>query len=122
MASVEWSGIPDRERDELIARLNRARTIDQEGKIHFEEVVFFEDVVGVLEAALTFPGDVPETEARRAVSAGLFAEGVEALDAENFTQQVEEHVVCFLDSDPRPYVLVSSVSARYLEGLGPAPV
>jgi|ERR687890_369642 hypothetical protein len=117
MALVEWSGILNRERDELVARLNRARTIDEEGKVHFEEEPFFEDVVGVLEPALTFPEEVPEIEARRAVGTALFAGETEVLDAETFKQVVEEQVVAFLASDPRPYVLVGSVSARYFEGL-----
>lgn len=114
---VEWSGIPNRERDELIARLNLARRMDGDGRISFEGEPFFDDVVGVLEAALEFPDGLPETEARRAVSAALFAEGVETLDAESMRRGIEEQVGAFLGATPSPYMLVGSVSARYFGGL-----
>lgn len=88
-----------------------------DGGNSFESEPFFEDVVGVLEAALKFPDDVPEVETRRAVSAALFDGGIETLDAEGMKRKIEERVVAFLDADPSPYVLVSSFSARYFEGL-----
>lgn len=117
MAIVEWEGITERDREMLITYLNEARRIDGDGRTYFEVKHFFDDVVGILESALSFPEGVPEAEARRAVSAALFAEGEEALDAETLRRRVERYVDEFLNSKPKPYVLVGSVSARHFDGL-----
>ncbi len=117
MALVEWKRIPERERDDLIARLNGAREIGEDGKPRFSGEPFFEDVVGVLESALELPDEIPEVEARRAVSAALFDEGAQYLDAERLRREIENYVAGFLDATPRPYVLVSSVSVEYFDEL-----
>jgi hypothetical protein len=118
MASVRWKGLTPRDREYLVMRLNEARKVGDDGSPRFEGEPFFDDVVGVLESSLSFPEGFPEAEARRAVGAALFAEGEEAFDTEGLRLEAERYVTEFLNSEPKPYVLVGSVSARYFDGLG----
>ena len=117
MALVEWRELAEHERQRLFARLGAAREIGEDGRPRYGGDPFFEDVIGVLEAALKFSAEIPEVEARRAVGAALFAEGTRALNAETFLREVERHVAAFLGTERRPYVLVGRILARHFEGL-----
>ena len=118
MTRVEWRGLSDSQRDELFARLNDARKVGQDGKPYYEGDPFFEDVVGVLQAALKFPEELPEAEARRVVGEALFAPEPRDLSAEGLSREIDEHVAEFLDAEPRAYMLVGSLSAKHFGGLG----
>ena len=121
--TVEWRGLSDSDREALIARLNQARRIEPNGRVRYERDPdlggdpYAEDAEGILTSALSFPDDVPASEARRAVRRALRSPGPRRLDVGALLGAVDAEVEEFREREPKTHVLVGALSSRYFGDL-----
>jgi hypothetical protein len=98
--------------DTLVPRLEALRTVDQAtGKVAFRGDLFFDDVVTILQRAITIEGDVPERDLMGIVYGALFrAAEAGPLQAGPLLGEISRGVRDFLEAPEKEFVLVTSLS------------
>lgn len=118
--SVRWNR-EEFDPDSLVARLEGLRVppnaaIDED--VHFEGDIFFDDVVTVLERALSFSETMTERDRRRLLAEALFGAARSGpLTADALLARVNRGAQKFFRKDPEEYVLATSLSFAYFPEL-----
>lgn len=86
------------------------------GAVTFADDPLFEDAALAVESGVEFVADIPESDRRGIVSAAMFT-APSPLTPGSLIGEINRRAQDFLREPERPYVLATSISARYFAGL-----
>ena len=101
----------------LVRKLNDARQKDPaSGEVTFTAGRWFEDAALAVESGTEFLSDIPQADQRFIVSRAM-VEAPYPLTPNSLIGEINRRAEAFLRKPPRPYVLVTSISARHFAEL-----
>ncbi len=101
----------------LVRKLKDARQKDPaSGEVTFTADPWFEDAALAVESGVEFLADIPQANQRHIVSKAMF-EAPNPLTPSSLIGEINRRAEAFLREPERPYVLVTSISARYFAEL-----
>jgi hypothetical protein len=101
----------------LVRKLNDARQKDPaSGEVTFTAGRWFEDATLAVESGTEFLSDIPQADQRVIVNKAM-VEAPDPLTPSSLIGEINRRAEAFLRKPPRPYVLVTSISARYFAEL-----
>jgi hypothetical protein len=101
----------------LASRLEGARRVATGGgAVTFADDPLFEDAALAVESGVDFVADIPESDRRDIVSTAMFT-APSPLTPGSLIGEINRRARDFLREPERPYVLATSISARYFAGL-----